>query len=505
MKKILLSVFSMASLSFSASAATYMNVRTFDGKVMKYDVEDVIQVTYESVLPTDYHTIIVDTTGTTSQGATVSGRIDGYYFVDLGLPSGKKWATHNVGAMAPIDHGDYFAWGETSPKQEFFWENYQFGSSMESLTKYFPSDDKKVLDAADDAVRVNWGETWSMPTEADAKELIEGCSWQWVTNFKGLGVSGKLGTSKTNGNTIFFSTSGYYDGATLDDYKGTYGDFWTATIGEGDPVNMGFTDKSGPVTGEKYRYWGRSVRGVYAHKIYSEDDYIYMFVETVGGAKEMYRLKDVEQVDYSEDYTKETLAQGATVSGRVGDYTYVDLGLSVKWATYNVGATSPIEIGDYFAWGESAPKESYAWSNYKFGDSKTSLTKYTSSDNKTTLNAEDDAATVICGKDWRMPTSKEAKELIDNCSWKWTDNFKETGKAGMIGTSLINGNTIFICVSGYYDGSIFDDYKGKYGEFWTSSIEGGDPVNLGFTDKVDHPVVGVNNRYFGRTVRAVTK
>ena len=103
--------------------------------------------------------------------------------------------------------------------------------------------------------------------------------------------------------------------------------------------------------------------------------------------------------------------------GKHEGYEYVDLGLSVKWATCNVGATTPEGYGDYFAWGETKPKDYYAWSTYKYCDSSSlTLTKYCSksyygkdsfSDNKTILDSEDDAATVNWGGAWRMPTKEE--------------------------------------------------------------------------------------------------
>ena len=141
----------------------------------------------------------------------------------------------------------------------------------------------------------------------------------------------------------------------------------------------------------------------------------------------------------------------------VDSRAYVDLGLSVKWATCNVGANSPEEYGDYFAWGETKPKDSYKWSTYKWcNGSKDKLTKYCKEsyygrvDNKTVLDLVDDAAHVNLGGAWRMPTKEEIRELKDNCTWTWTT---QNGVNGYLVTSKKNDNSIFLPAAGYRSGS----------------------------------------------------
>ena len=142
---------------------------------------------------------------------------------------------------------------------------------------------------------------------------------------------------------------------------------------------------------------------------------------------------------------------------KVLTYEAVDMGLSVKWATFNVGATKPEEYGEYFAWGETSPKEEYTWANYKHClGSVYSLSKYNSSstfgrvDNKEFLEPEDDAATINWGGSWRMPTIDEMKELSENCGWAITT---VNGISGYKVTSYETGNSIFIPGAGYKDGS----------------------------------------------------
>ena len=154
-------------------------------------------------------------------------------------------------------------------------------------------------------------------------------------------------------------------------------------------------------------------------------------------------------------------------------HEYVDLGLSVKWATCNVGATAPEEYGDYFAWGETSPKSDYAWSNYKFGW-QNSLEKYTtlssyggfSVDYKTIPELEDDAAHVNWGGTWRMPTVTEQDELLSKCALTW---ITQNGVNGYKVTSNINGNSIFLPAAGYCYGSALIDRESVCG-YWSKSL-----------------------------------
>ncbi len=157
-------------------------------------------------------------------------------------------------------------------------------------------------------------------------------------------------------------------------------------------------------------------------------------------------------------------------------HEYVDLGLSVKWATCNVGASKPEEYGDYFAWGEVAPKETYDWSTYKWcNGSYDTQTKYCTNssygtvDNKTTLELSDDAARANWGGSWRMPTDAELTELREKCTWTWTT---QNGVYGYKVTSKKSGYTsksIFLPAAGYRNYSSLD-LAGSYGFYWSSSL-----------------------------------
>ena len=165
------------------------------------------------------------------------GTINGHDWVDLGLPSGLKWATCNVGASSPESYGSYYAWGETRPKSEYTWENYKFrvsGGSSENVTfsKYNTEiargtvDNKTRLDPGDDAARANWGGSWRLPTDAELTELRTQCSWTWTTQG---GKNGYKVTSKMNGNSIFLPAAGYRVGSSLY-FDSSYGSFWSSAL-----------------------------------------------------------------------------------------------------------------------------------------------------------------------------------------------------------------------------------------------------------------------------------
>lgn len=180
---------------------------------------------------------------------STTGTINGHEWVDLGLPSGTKWATCNVGASSPEGYGDYFAWGETSPKSEY--------TEADSRTS--------EVDIADisgnpsyDAARANWGGSWRMPTKAECQELVDKCKWTWTTQGgkNGYKVIGK------NDNSIFLPAAGYH-GTSLEiaDWCGNYwssspyGDFTKSAY------DMRFIDSKHYVDWY-YRRFGLSVRAV---------------------------------------------------------------------------------------------------------------------------------------------------------------------------------------------------------------------------------------------------
>ena len=190
----------------------------------------------------------------------------------------------------------------------------------------------------------------------------------------------------------------------------------------------------------------------------------------------------------------------------------VDLGLSVYWGTTNIGASKPEDYGDYYAWGETEPKESYSWSTYKYGTSSSgpffkynTISSYGSVDDKTVLEPEDDVASVKLGGKWRMPTDAEWTELRTKCTWTWTTNYNGTGVKGQIVTAT-NGNSIFLPAAGYRrDTKLYD--AGSYGYYWSSSLNTDKPsitwyvnFNSGTVRRRDY-----GYRSYGQSVRPVSE
>ena len=178
---------------------------------------------------------VIDVSSQTTILLPVTVTANTHEWVDLGLPSGTLWATCNVGASAPEEYGDYFAWGETAPKDYYDWSTYKWcNGSYTTMTKYCTDssygyngfvDNKTELDPEDDAAYVNWGSSWRMPSKEQQDELREKCTWTRTTQ---NGVNGYLVTGP-NGNTLFLPAAGNRWGVSLN-YVGSYGYYWSRTL-----------------------------------------------------------------------------------------------------------------------------------------------------------------------------------------------------------------------------------------------------------------------------------
>ncbi len=184
------------------------------------------------------------------------------------------------------------------------------------------------------------------------------------------------------------------------------------------------------------------------------------------------------------------------------EHEWVDLGLpsGTLWATCNVGANSPEEYGDYFAWGETSQKSEYNWSTYfDTEDGGNTFTKYNDYGGKTELDPADDAATANWGSGWQMPSLAQIKELLDNCTKEWTT------QGGVNGTLVTgpNGNTLFLPAAGYrYDTSLY--YAGSDGYYWSRSLNTGSSHGAYYLSFYSGNVDwGSNSRSCGRSVRPV--
>lgn len=199
----------------------------------------------------------------------VSGKINGHDYVDLGLPSGLKWATCNVGATKPYDYGDYFAWGETSPKSNYSWEtyfDYDYKDGSKIHFKNYENRSKNELESLHDVARLKWGTTWRIPTNAEMKELQDNCTWKCTVSSGGSGwkITGPSGKS------IFLPFAGMKDesnkNADRSETGNQWGFYWTSTLEDYDHSGgsagsiAGFWIGVSGFIGE--RYIGASIRPV---------------------------------------------------------------------------------------------------------------------------------------------------------------------------------------------------------------------------------------------------
>ena len=457
--------------------------------------------------------------------------------IDLGLSV--KWASFNLGASNPEEFGEYYAWGEVVPKNWYYWDTYKWCDGTDnSLTKYNSEsdygtvDNKYILDLEDDAAHNALRADWRMPSTKEWEELINpnNCDWTWTTQNE---VNGYLVTSKRTDNSIFLPVAGY---KSYDEYypcNSSFTYYWLNELidpNDGKWTNTNyyrFSDKASAGNFRqtridsdwKDRYSGLPIRPVQTadESVLTCDDHLDLWLgytrsvsvteRNSPGDALSYFSKDENIVTIDNNGTVHAVGVGtatirvSTADGANSAYCSVtvypapeiiDMGLSVKWASFNIGATSPEDRGFLLAWGETLPKSTYSWATYKWcNGSNTTLTKYNTIsrkgivDNKVILDDEDDVAKLWSNGHWRMPTKAEVDELYRNCERASSD-----GNRSATYTSTINGNSIFFPIANY-------NYA-----IWTSELEEG----------IDYPDFALclapggwqsDSRCGGLTVRAV--
>ena len=470
--------------------------------------------------------------------------------VDLGLSV--KWASFNIGASRPEEYGDYFAWGETEPKEDYSSDTWKWRNSKYVWGRI---DNKPILDSEDDAATVNWGGKWRMPTIGELGDLLYECSHEWTSI---NGVEGIKFTSLIEGYTdrwIFFPAAGERSGLNLK-YENQCR-YWSSSLtSDNSAWSMTFS-KDYLAYAYGLRYPGMPIRPVFGDRVSGVVNVGRVILNVsnitlnIGEQKQLnatvYPIFATEQgVEWSSSnpavasissssaqscYVKALLPGSAVITATTVDGGFtatcevhvnysvskpeaVDLGLSVKWASFNLGATKPEEYGDYFAWGEVEPKTDYSWSTYNWcmNGSLYQLTKYCDNsiygyngftDDKTVLDPEDDAAVVNWGGSWRMPTLTECQELLNNCTTTWTTL---NGVYGRKFTSNKTGYTdkwIFLPAAGTRSGTSLSD--AGYCDYWSSSLYTGGPYGAyGVYFSSDLVLCGYYyTRYYGQSVRPV--
>lgn len=386
--------------------------------------------------------------------------LNGHEYVDLGLSV--KWATCNIGATSIVQHGNLYAWGEIDTKSKYSKETYRY-LQIEKVQKnlvYFlfkHIGDNISGDNRYDVAQSSWGSHWRLPSADEVKELIDNCTYKWGTL---NGVTGALFTSKKNGNSIFFPAGGeeLYGKGTGNEVSsllhggGDFGSYWTGTIANGcrdlthvNDLGFAMEVRSASVSCNKnYREYGFSVRAV--------------------------------------------------ADMRINGHEYVDLGLSVGWASCNLGADSPTNDGNVYAWGETrANRDMYLDNNYEYYRRDLDIGYNISGKSY-------DAARMEWGDSWRMPTETEISELLENCTFEWVtrDDVK-----GALFTSKKNGNSIFLPAAGQKSGRYISD-KNRKGIYLSGSI-GWSPTKAQSLWIESYPGAHMDNtsRKYGSSIRPV--
>lgn len=421
-------------------------------------------------------------------GGTTTDKVG---YVDLGLPSGNLWAECNLGASSPEAYGDYYAWGEVRPKQEYTYPNhkwYKEGAPSLGFTKYNNEDGKMTLEDEDDAVIQKLGNGWRTPTLADFRELTN----QKLTTIKKTTLNGVAGyqiTSKKNGKSIFIPFAGFKRDKPQ-----------TREISADEEVAVCMTN----------------LRRI--------DDMVYNAWTFAFQNDRIGRYGKLRPDGIS---IRPVKGPGVPVPNNC-----VDLGLAsgLLWAKCNMGTTEPTELGDHYAWAENSTKKKYTANNYKYYkmgkyDIKR-ITKYNAEDGKTVIDPEDDAARVNLGVGYRIPTQEDWKELLDDCIWepvtitlpeimdpsqtKTIARWKVTGPSGnyiilpMTGGVVCDGrydssdkNTYYTTANLYPAEKLSDDLK------YQKAVALTWPFFAESDGKVKYPWLGSTYRQFAIVIRPV--
>ena len=363
--------------------------------------------------------------------------------VDLGLPSGLKWAKFNIGANAPEEHGGYFAWGETTEKNVYSWGWYlcqqsECGTWADPFIKNYQSAGTYTLGPAYDAAHIQWGGSWRMPTQDDFKELTENCTSEKTTV---NGVSGYRYTG-WNGNSIFLPDGQIKNGPNLtsDVFKSAYWTSYCMCFSFSTAQQASAFAPNGNLS-KIDRAYGLAIRPVNDATTGSNiDGYV---VHRTDGAVDYYTF---QEVDHIEAYLEKEYDPNAPSDG-----DYIDLGLpsGIKWASCNLGGVNPWDFGNYYS-GQSV------------------------------YNNE-----VAVPEGYRIPGSANFEELIENCEVK-TVTYNNV--QGNMFTSKINGNKIFLPFAGWYDDK--NNYYSNDGRYWSFSRK----TAAGYHDYF-HYFLYLNNNY----------
>lgn len=314
-----------------------------------------------------------------------TGKVNGHEWIDLGLPSGTRWATCNVDATRPSQAGGLYAWGEKATKTSYMPDNSKtHNKDIEDFSG----------NATYDVATAKWGKGWRMPTKEEFDELVRYCPFPRYEQLDGRW--GQRFTNRLNGRSIFLPATGFKEYGSKHQEASGCGLYWTST-----------PQGEAHLNGAHQYHFGAAL-GEMGH----------------GERSSGYGIRPV----IDNDAMITIPSQGET-----NGHQWVDLGLpsGTKWATCNIGATTSEEFGETYAWAEITPASDTTSPKNEVSNKEmvgiAGSTRY-------------DAATAQWGKEWRIPNRANFEELMENCTWEYTTLGRLKGCKV---SSKVNGNYIF--------------------------------------------------------------
>ena len=409
------------------------------------------------------------------------------HLIDLGLPSGTKWACCNVGASKPEDYGNYYVWGETEPKSTYNESTYKYYQNNQ-----YVSIGSDIAGTSYDVANVKWGGSWKMPSLDQIKELTDNCSFEWTTE---NGIQGRRFKGK-NGGSIFLPAAGYRwnDDLYLAEDNGYYWSSMQYMSSSDYACCLYFGSDDAGWDSYCYRELGRTVRPIV------QDVQNLQMSEATPTSLDILVQSAIGEVDPAQQTSQSTPTSPQSSAGGITSCPdshhphIIDLGLpsGTKWACCNVGASKPEDYGNYYAWGETETKSSSTYKYYKNNQYvhlgyDIAGTSY-------------DVAHVKWGSSWEMPSHDQIEELKANCSSVWTT---ENGIEGRRFKGK-NGSSIFLPAAGEVLGSD-PSFTGTSGYYWSSTQDTYfvDAYSLDFASY--YAGCKTNDSKYGYTVRPIVQ
>ena len=408
-------------------------------------------------------TTVADFTTASASGYATPG------IVDLGLPSGIKWSSFNLGAKNDTEYGGHYGWGDATGENRATQSGYYGGNKIFTTIGGDPDYD---------IAKAKLGGNWRLPTCKEIEELIRAGHPTFIENYKNSGVNGWVFTG--NNQSMFIPLAGVRQGAddTVIADQGRYAYLWSDSVAT---EGVYYTISTLVTQSVLNKARGLSIRPVYDDGTGSSGN----------GSS-------------STDPTNEVAERSTSETGLIPE-AGIDMGTDgVKWARWNLGVTAKTgQYGRYYAWGETATKEQYTEATYNVPFKNQHYSNFTNMQ----FDSDYDVVKQLWGGKWRMPTAGEIAVLINNCNVEWT---QEDGLSGYKLTSKTTGKSLFFPAGGWMRDSAAG--KGSTGYYWSSSAyvsstpekAKGYATNMQFSEQ-SHPATNGFWRYVGMLIRPVVE